>query len=972
MTWTDATTAVNTVLFESNYAGIPQNHTMYLISGNAYGYNATLPAGTFYWKSYANDSAGNLNASSIQTFTINKASTTAQLYIDGARANKTITYGAQSNATAITDMGSVTLYRNGTAMGNPEIATLGAGYYNYTAVNAGNENYTGSSETFFLTVDKITPTLQLLLDGVADNKTVTYGTQSNATASESNSGDSDALYTLYRNDDIVSNPDVKTLGANTYTYVYNTSGGANYTSAAISRTLTVNKAPTDVRLYLNGNEGNASQTYGAQSNATATINVGGLAIQLSREGTPASNPDIGTLAAGYYNYTADFAGNENYSADSQTYFLTINKATPTLSLLINGLDSDDSIPVFTDVIINASSTIPAGAVIGLYEDDVLEGSSTSVNATRNYTTLGDRIWKINISETQNYTSAEKNHTISVVDAGTPQYSNLKEHPTDPAAYYPTKTYQFNATWTDNVEISTVILEFNGANYTLTDKAGNEYYKSFSNLAAGTYDYKWHANDTSNNWGSTPIQTYTVDKAVAALFLTMLPGNNADYGTTTTVSCSSNNLESSPALTRNANGVSNPDAGILEVGTYNYACTAAATQNYTSASATGTLIIGKASPIINLTLNDADSDITLQSSGGSVNITATLAAPDSGDLNLTQAGVLINSGASPLTNTSSFTTTGTYTILTSFAGNDNYTSVSKSHTITVPKKGGGGGSGGGGGDENSSEDNLTITQLFDVSSEFKTAGDRIEKTLGKGSGIEFTFANESHIIAVNEIYPDSVQMKISSKTSYVKINAGETEKIDMNGNGYYDAAITLNSLTAADATLEFELLQDIEKVPQKIGCAENWSCTNWTECNAEGAQIRACKDVNQCGNEENKPIEIQSCSPPSCDDKIRNQGEFGVDCGGPCAKRCNAQEIATTGKAVEVPSDEKVKIGTGLLMLLSMLVVLLFAINRVEHKIKLQKTNKGNFKKLRFEIILANIVHIIIIMAIVLLIYYLVK
>jgi hypothetical protein len=54
--------------------------------------------------------------------------------------------------------------------------------------------------------------------------------------------------------------------------------------------------------------------------------------------------------------------------------------------------------------------------------------------------------------------------------------------------------------------------------------------------------------------------------------------------------------------------------------------------------------------------------------------------------------------SPLTNTSIFTTAGAYTILTSFAGDNNYTSGSKSHTITVPtgRGGGGGGSGGGGG------------------------------------------------------------------------------------------------------------------------------------------------------------------------------------------------------------------------------------------------------------------------------------
>lgn len=37
-----------TVLFESNFSGVATNYSMYLISGNVYGFNATMPAGTFY------------------------------------------------------------------------------------------------------------------------------------------------------------------------------------------------------------------------------------------------------------------------------------------------------------------------------------------------------------------------------------------------------------------------------------------------------------------------------------------------------------------------------------------------------------------------------------------------------------------------------------------------------------------------------------------------------------------------------------------------------------------------------------------------------------------------------------------------------------------------------------------------------------------------------------------------------------
>jgi hypothetical protein len=810
ITWTGSPSSV---LFESNYTGTPQNYSMYVISGNVYGYNATLPAGSFYWKSYANDSAGNTNVSSTQTFTINKATTTTQLYIDNTQANKTITYGTQTNATATTSSGSVTLYRDGTLGSNPEIATLPAGTYNYTAINAGNANYSASSEIWFLTVNKATPALNLLIDAVADNKTITYGTQSNATASESNSGDSDLTYNLYRNDSSISNPDVQTLGANTYIYTYNTSGGVNYTSAALSRTLTVSKAVTDVRLFLNGNEGNNSQAYGTNSNATATIDVAGLAVQFYRDGNLISNPEITMLAAGTYNYTAAFAGNENYTGDAQTYFLTINKAAPTLSLLINGEDSDLSVAAFTIASINASATTPGGATVSLYENNSLVDSGISPSASRNYTTLGNRIWKVNITESQNYTSAEKNHTLSVTDPDLPQYSNLKENPADPATYYPTHSYQFNATWTDNIAISNVILEFAGTNYSYLagqlNKSGNEYYKSFSSLAAATYNYKWYANDTSNNWASTPVETYTIDKAVAALFLTLSPSNNINYGTTSTVSCSANNLESSPALTRNMTSMSNPDSGILAVGSYNYACTAAATQNYTSASATTTLTVSKATPTINLTLNGVDSDITLSSGGGNVDIIATLVTPDSGNLNLTQDGTPINSGASPLANISSFTSAGTYTLLASYAGNDNYTSGSKSHSITVqvasqPPPSGGGSTGGGAIMKNATN-NIT-RPVTPPTSQLE----KITKVIALQYGKSFTFTvnNESHTIQATAIAGDFVELEISSNVIRPQLKVNETKTFDLTNDGITDLEVTLLSKTESGVTLRITVWNEI--------------------------------------------------------------------------------------------------------------------------------------------------------------------
>jgi hypothetical protein len=82
--------------------------------------------------------------------------------------------------------------------------------------------------------------------------------------------------------------------------------------------------------------------------------------------------------------------------------------------------------------------------------------------------------------------------------------------------------------------------------------------------------------------------------------------------------------------------------------------------------------------------------------------------------------------------------------------------------------------------------------------------------------------------------------------------------------------------------------------QSCGCFEVWRCNDWqpAECPASGKQTRNCIDLNGCGTIARKPeTEVDCAQPvaqqkaqpaPSCYDNIWNQGEAGVDCGGPCA------------------------------------------------------------------------------------------
>ena len=144
------------------------------------------------------------------------------------------------------------------------------------------------------------------------------------------------------------------------------------------------------------------------------------------------------------------------------------------------------------------------------------------------------------------------------DTTPPQWSN-EIHPPNPSVYNPSATYTFNITWTDNEAVDEVILEMDGTNYSSKSSyivktvwktgyynysmtfstctggggGGGHYYMMSMNpitplieiwkfltggtvmaqetpcIGVGTHNYKWYANDTRNNWGSTNLLTFTI-------------------------------------------------------------------------------------------------------------------------------------------------------------------------------------------------------------------------------------------------------------------------------------------------------------------------------------------------------------------------------------------------------------------------------------------------------------------------------
>ena len=136
------------------------------IGGGVYNYTTSnLAAGYYVYNWYANDTSGNVNFTEGGFYTVSRATSEVNLSINNYESNLTINNGStiDLNGTLITgDAGAtILLYNNGTLIGNGttprgnKTTFNNHGLYNITVVYPENQNYSRSSETFYVNVSDI-------------------------------------------------------------------------------------------------------------------------------------------------------------------------------------------------------------------------------------------------------------------------------------------------------------------------------------------------------------------------------------------------------------------------------------------------------------------------------------------------------------------------------------------------------------------------------------------------------------------------------------------------------------------------------------------------------------------------------------------------------------------------------------------------------------------------------------------------
>jgi len=123
-------------------------------------------------------------------------------------------------------------------------------------------------------------------------------------------------------------------------------------------------------------------------------------------------------------------------------------------------------------------------------------------------------------------------------------------------------------------------------------------------------------------------------------------------------------------------------------------------------------------------------------------------------------------------------------------------------------------------------------------------------LREGKPVTFMLSNEEHIIEADSIRSNSVEITISSEPVNFILSIGESKKVDLDGEGFYDLNVELRGIKNVRAEIY------VEKINVLV-CEEDWECGDWSGCVA-GEGIRNCVDLNDCGTTINRPLENKVC------------------------------------------------------------------------------------------------------------------
>ncbi|MEK6889233.1 MAG: LamG-like jellyroll fold domain-containing protein, partial [Nanoarchaeota archaeon] len=481
---------------------------LYNASANKYYNNFTgLATGVHTIKSYAVDSAGNMNNTETRSVTISAADTIPPVV--------TITLPQNTTYNSLPLYFNISLNENGTAWyslnngllnytmtgnesanfgrmfnaTNSSIADGSYTFYAYANDTTGNNNYT-SNVTFV--VDRTNPSITSLVESPSDPATYSTNTvyQFNATVTDS------ALQAVriefngvnYTTNNVagnVYNLSITGLGVGAYNYYWRANDSVNNLNVTETQTYTINKANSEVNLTLNGTsaEGNMSILSGTSIVLNGTLITGdsGARLLLYNNGTLINNntrevSNSTTFSnTGLYNITIVYVSSQNYSTSSETYYVNVTQADTTAPVVtINSPTNTtyNSLPLYFNISLNENGTAWYSLNNGLNNYTMTGNESVNFGTMFNSTNTSIADGSYVFYAYANDTSGNNNYTTNVtfsVDTVVPGVRiDL------PAGNLTTNSVEFNVTLSESGGTVLLTLTNGTMNYTMT-RFNNTYF-----------------------------------------------------------------------------------------------------------------------------------------------------------------------------------------------------------------------------------------------------------------------------------------------------------------------------------------------------------------------------------------------------------------------------------------------------------------------------------------------------------------
>lgn len=470
-------------------------------------------------------SSGDQNHSSVSVtsfLTINKAAANIFLVFDKISPQ---TYGTEINVSCYSDNSetSIKLYRNGvevTSSENNKNLVFAAGSHNYVCNISSTQNYTLNSTNNVFVINKAVPLANL---NTSDLWIVTYGDSVSIGYNESNFGDSDVVYIVYRNGVSKGVGETVSLAAGSYNYTLNTTGGENYTSVFLdTKGLVVNKKDSSLGMVIGVNP-SLNESYGTYTRAIATeFNFGDsdLNYSLTRNGvliassSPWEEQPLLVLDVGNYTYLFNSTAGQNYTAGNMSVLLTISKVESNATLYLNGSRNNLSVLQYEAVSVNATLKKGEGEILVYYNGTlVYQGDSPYYNLS---SFVNEGIYNITViyPETQNYKMSYESFFINVTPSPDLFGPNLVIYSPQSKTYNSGLNVLLNYSVDDPSGVSGCWYNLDdGENLSLPSCS----YSFFNVSGEGNHTLQLFSNDTLDNLGVKEVD-FVLDSIGVSLFI----------------------------------------------------------------------------------------------------------------------------------------------------------------------------------------------------------------------------------------------------------------------------------------------------------------------------------------------------------------------------------------------------------------------------------------------------------------------